>query len=153
MSKRLDLLTGEWKEEFKGKKKAPENQVGKAVDAYLKSIGAYMRQINSGGTKRNGTWTTSGQGSGISDRVGILHGGRFVAVELKAPGKKKTVTECQVLFLRNIINRGGVACVADSVECVKVALSQTKEELLSTLESCVRTKRCSPASDLPEWLR
>lgn len=145
MAEKLNLLTGIWQKETKKKNKSPEAQVGKEVDAYLKSIGAYVRTINSGGIQRNGRWTTSGQGSGISDRVGILRGGRFIAVELKATGKKKTVTDEQADFLREVINRGGVGCVADSVEDVKKALTQNEQELLELLK-VLTTKKVSPQS-------
>lgn len=132
MGRRLDLLTGKWIED-KPKKKAPEAAVGRAVDSYLRALGAYMRQINSGGTMRNGRWTTSGQGAGISDRIGVLPGGRMICVELKAPGKKRTITEAQYLFLANVIKRGGCGVVADCVEDVATALNHTQEDLLREL--------------------
>ena len=148
MSRVLDLLTGTWKEDAPKKKRSPEAEVGRQVDAYLERIGGYVRQINSGGTLRNGKWTTSGQGSGISDRLCWLPFGRMIAVELKAPGKKKTASESQIRFLEQLISRGFHACIADSVECVKICLGQTKEEQLATLTALKPVKRVVDPSTL-----
>lgn len=144
MAERLCFLTGKIVKDKK-KNKSPEAAVGRAVDAYLKAIGAYIRTIKSDGTKTATGWRKSAQGSGISDRIGILSGGRFIAVELKATGKKKTTTDVQAYFLLKIIDNGGVACVADSIDDVKLALTQSKEELRSTLLS-LTTKKESPRS-------
>lgn len=139
--KKFNILLGKYQEfEDKKKSKNPEAQVAKEVDLFLKSIRAYCRQINSGGTMRNGRWTTSGQGKGISDRIGLLQGGRFIAIELKAQGKKQTVTPAQVDFLLKIINNGGIGCVADSVEDVKKALIASPSELESTVKSYLKEK-------------
>lgn len=142
MGERFNLLTGKMiiDPPKKRKKKLPEAIVGDKVDAYLKSIGAYIRRINSTGTFRNGKWTTSQQGTGISDRLGILTCGRAIAVELKAEGKKRTVTESQIKFLIEYAKRGGVACVADCVEDVKKAIFSTKEEIINELNSLVKTQ-------------
>ena len=152
MSKRLDLLTGKVIEDKK-RKRSPEADVGRAVDAYLRSIGGYVRQINSGGTMRNGKWTSSGQGAGISDRLCWLPGGKFIAVELKASGKKRTVSEQQVAFLVAVITSGHYGCVADSVDCVKLALTQSTEQQLQAVKNLYRLPgpgRRTPG--MPAWL-
>jgi hypothetical protein len=135
MAKRLDLLTGKFIEETLKKSNSPEAAVGRTVDAFLKTLGAYVRQINSGGIIRGSKWTISGQGSGIADRLAWLPDGKFIAIELKAPGKKKTVSDAQYAFLQSLISRGHKACVADCVEDVKLALSQTQQELVITLDN------------------
>jgi hypothetical protein len=142
MGGKLNLLTGKW-EEDKPKRKRPEASVGHAVDAYLRKLHGYVRTINSGGTMRNGKWTTSQQGAGIPDRLCWLPGGKFIAIELKAPGKKRTVSDAQYLFLRNIIYLGHKGCVADCVEDVARALSMSQMELLQALEA-LRPKKESP---------
>lgn len=136
MGERYDFLRNKMvSDKPKKRAKAPEAKVGAAIDVYLKGIGAYIRTIKSDGTKMNdGRWRTSNQGRGISDRIGILPGGRFIAVELKAEGKKRTATEEQLGFLSRIVSLGGVGCVADSVESVRLALSQTKEEMQAALD-------------------
>lgn len=153
-NKKLDLLTGQWIHEAP-KKKRPEAAVGRAVDSFLTSIGGYVRTINSGGVKTTAGWRNSGQGSGISDRLCWLPSGKFIAVELKAPGKKRTVSEEQFNFLMHLLKLGHAACVADSVDCVKLALAQSAFERIETLTSLFRPKRARPSSDsdFPEWLK
>lgn len=134
---RLDLLTGRWIEDKPKRsktKRLPEASVGDHVDAYLKSLGFYMRVIKSDGQKlSSGRWIPSKQGRGISDRIGVTDTGRFIGVELKAEGKRKDLTDEQRDFLTRIIRNGGIGVVADSVESVKAALSMSKEELLDFL--------------------
>lgn len=151
MGKRLDLLTGKYIED-KPSKKSPEASVGRLVDAFLQSLGGYVRSINSGGVKTDSGWRRSGQGSGISDRLCWLPNGKFIAVELKAPGKKRTLSEAQFNFLMKVINLDHVGCVADSVDCVKLALTQSKQERIETLKTVFRPSPQARSKDLPEWL-
>lgn len=134
---KLDLLTGKWLPDKPKRKKSarlPEAKVGDDVDAYLKSLGFYMRVIKSDGRKLpNGRWIPSKQGRGISDRIGITDTGRFIAVEIKAQGKRNTATDEQIDFLTRIIKNNGIGLVADSVDCVKAALPMSKQELLDYL--------------------
>lgn len=130
----INLLTGKVVEEKKQKRKAPEAQVAKEIDAFLKSIGAYMRTIKSDGVKTAHGWRPSNQGRGISDRIGILPpNGRFIAIELKSKGKKSTTTPEQLDFLKRVIESGGIGCVADSISDVTAALNHTKQEMLEAL--------------------
>lgn len=152
MSKRLDFLSGKYIEDAP-KKKSPEAAVGRAVDSFLISLGGYVRKINSGGVKTDKGWRTSGQGAGISDRLCWLPNGKFIAVELKAPGKKRTLSEEQFKFLLSIIELDHIGCVADSVDCVKLALTQSKQERIDTIKKLTRPLREQKrSSDLPDWL-
>lgn len=54
---------------------------------------------------------------GVADILGILEGGRFLAIEMKAKGKKPT--EAQIEFIDNINQRGGVAFWADGLDSLK----------------------------------
>ncbi len=54
---------------------------------------------------------------GISDILGVLHGGRFFAIEVKMP--KRKLTEIQANFINNVRLAGGVAFVATCVEDVQ----------------------------------
>ena len=131
-------------------KKLPEAQICEQIDTYLKSIGAYMRTIKSDGRKLpNGRWIPSSQGKGISDRIGLVNGGRFLAVEVKAKGKRSTATSEQLEFLTKIIDLGGCGVVADSVECVKKALAMSKQELLDYLPTKKEPARLVDLDDLP----
>lgn len=138
---KLDLLTGQFKEEAKKKNKSPEASVKSAIISYLKHQNGYVREINSGGVLSGGKWRTSGQGSGIADILCWLPFTRFIAVEVKAPGKKRTATDEQHKFLREVISRGFIACIADSLDCVKLAMEQTREQRLETLDSFKRKPR------------
>jgi hypothetical protein len=146
----FNFLTGKFEEEPK-KRKSPEAAIGRAVDKYLSSIGAYMRTIKSDGTKTKDGWRKSAQGTGISDRIGVLPTGRFIAVELKAAGKKHTLTDAQFSFLAKIIHNNGVGVVADSVADVTLALSQTREELSATLNLYKPKTEAYQGPDLPEF--
>lgn len=153
----LNLLTGKFKKDLKEKKRTlPEAEVGKQVDDYLSLIGVYFRTIKSDGTKMpNGQWHKSQQGAGISDRIGVVPvSGKFLAIELKAKGKKKSLSEAQYKFLLHIISCDGIGCVADSVEDVKKALASSKQELLDELEKWnpIKTEySLEHATLLPEW--
>ena len=61
---------------------------------------------------------------GISDIIGILPDGRFLAIEVKREGNK--LTEWQKRFLNEINMRKGVGIVAYSVEDVEIRLIQEK---------------------------
>lgn len=142
MPKNLNFLTGSFQEiKAPSKKKLPEAKVRDEILSYFKKQDAYARQINSGGTMRGGAWHTSGQGVGIADILCWLPFARFIAVEVKAPGKKRTATEMQHKFLRNIISRGMHGCIADSIKDVEVCLGQSREEQLATLDALVAKKR------------
>lgn len=129
----MNFLTGKMQNK-KPKNKSPEAGVGRAIDSYMSTLGAYGRTIKSEGNKHSGKWRPSTQGTGISDRLYWLPNANFIAVELKAPGKKKTTTEAQYSFLKALIVRGHRGCVADCVKDVQVALKQSTQELLDTLE-------------------
>lgn len=51
---------------------------------------------------------------GVSDILGILRGGRFLAVECKRPGEKRSPDQIQ--FLDDVASNGGVAIVAHGVD-------------------------------------
>lgn len=96
---------------------------------------------------RNGRYRPSAQGTGISDRIGIIPPtGQFLAIELKAKGKKKTVTDTQFSFLMHIHSSGGVAILADCLEDVKTGLTSTREARFTVLQSFnprLKPSKCS----------
>ena len=59
---------------------------------------------------------------GVSDILGILPGGRFLAIEVKRPGGRPS--EHQVQFLQEINGRRGLAFIAYSVEDVERQLNE-----------------------------
>ena len=60
--------------------------------------------------------------TGVSDILGVLPSGRFLAVEVKTPKGKTSVS--QVEFLRRVSACNGVAIIATSIEDVQNALSE-----------------------------
>ena len=54
--------------------------------------------------------------AGSSDIQGIRNDGRFLAIEVKLPTTRKTVTKLQNQFLNDIAQKGGIAGVATSGE-------------------------------------
>ena len=57
---------------------------------------------------------------GVADILGIINGGTFLAIEVKA--KKGKLSEFQIEFLDNITKNGGIAFCARCLEDVKLLL-------------------------------
>ena len=55
--------------------------------------------------------------SGISDILGIYNN-KFLAIEVKTPARRKNLSEAQAHFLHRVIESGGIAFVATSIEDV-----------------------------------
>ncbi|MCB7128182.1 MAG: VRR-NUC domain-containing protein [Candidatus Brocadiales bacterium] len=99
-----------------------ESDIQRQILAYLKydrRVALYWRQ-NTGAT----TFSKGGKEyfvrfgtPGISDILGVLHGGRFFAIEVKMP--KRRLTESQTNFINNVNRAGGIAFVATCVEDVQ----------------------------------
>ena len=85
---------------------AKEQQVQKKIINYLESLGAWTCK----------TITTNKRGT--PDVLACLDG-RFIAIEVKAPGKMSTVSELQQFQLDKIAATGGIAIAADNLEKVK----------------------------------
>jgi len=102
----------------KRKNERPEKTVELLVRAKLKELGYFMTVIESKAvwSKSAGMYLHSKAAAGFSDLVGVSPMGRFVAIELKAPGKRSTVSKIQRDFLANVIKSFGVGLVVDSVE-------------------------------------
>ncbi len=80
----------------------PEAKMKKKVDAVLKEAGVWFFAPQSGIYGR----------SGIPDRIGILPGGRILAVEVKA-SKRYGLTALQEKTLTDIRRAGGSTWVVD----------------------------------------
>ena len=84
-----------------------ESKIQKQIIEYLESIGAYVIKV------------VRANRSGVPDIIACSPSGRFYAIEVKAKGKKKTVTKLQQWHIDMINKTGGKAFVADSVQDVK----------------------------------
>jgi hypothetical protein len=109
--------------------KTPERAVVKACLEYLELRGIYAYRQNTGAAEyqdKTGKRRFVRYGKpGASDIVGVLPGGRFLAVECKAPGGR--ISEHQARFLRDIERMGGVAVIARSVEDLEKSLREIEE--------------------------
>lgn len=104
-----------------------EQQLVHACIDLLRLHGALALRINAGMA-----WVGAGAArrpvrlapEGTSDILGLLPGGRFVAIEAKRPGG--TLRPAQVAFLAEVTARGGLAlCVTNETElcnALKIAL-------------------------------
>jgi hypothetical protein len=63
---------------------------------------------------------------GVSDVLGVLPGGRFIAVETKMAGNEPTLD--QQLFLSNVQAHGGLAVVAYDVRELEAALADALQQ-------------------------
>ena len=84
------------------KTKKSESQIQKEIIDYLEDKGYYVIKI------------VRANKSGVSD-LAVCVDGKFIAIEVKASGKKKTVTHLQKFHQHLVVQSGGKAFVADSV--------------------------------------
>jgi hypothetical protein len=71
------------------------------------------------------SWKILGQvlkSAGVSDILACCNG-RFVAIEVKAPGKKGNLSQAQDIFLMAVRRCGGLAIVAESIDDVSEVLA------------------------------
>ena len=88
---------------------------------FLRQNGIYHWRHNVGGIKRKGRLIKYGV-TGQSDIMGILNGGKFLAIETKVyPGEP---TPAQADFLTFVNTIGGIGIVAYSVDDVKKRLQK-----------------------------
>jgi hypothetical protein len=104
----------------------PENLIKREICAWLRSRGIFFWVNDSHGFWHEGRKRFLSNKDpyrikGISDILGILPGGRFLAVEVKS--KTGRLSPEQKAFIGAIQNEGGMAFMARSVEEVKEQLS------------------------------
>jgi Holliday junction resolvase-like predicted endonuclease len=56
---------------------------------------------------------------GISDIIACSPTGRFTAIEVKAPGKLRTLSPLQKIYIDEVNSRGGLAFVCDDLDDLK----------------------------------
>ncbi|NCX94329.1 MAG: VRR-NUC domain-containing protein [Gammaproteobacteria bacterium] len=97
--------------------KPNETSEVKVILDYLERFTKFVcwRQ-NQGAMKLDTRYIRFSYRDGISDIIGIAPDGRFVAIEVKRPGKKPTPTQAE--FLEMIRRQGGIAIVATSLQSV-----------------------------------
>lgn len=75
------------------------------------TMGVFCGKDNQGNARFRKAPTT-----GVSDILGVLPDGRFLAIECKRPGGKATSEQLE--FINSVNNSGGLAFVADNLEIV-----------------------------------
>lgn len=100
------------------KNKKPEKELESKLLPVLKMHGIFASVVESKAVYSAGAGRyLSGQAaSGFPDIVGCNNQGAFLAIELKAPGRRSTVRPSQRQFLLNVIAHNGFAVVTDSVD-------------------------------------
>ena len=96
----------------------PEAKMKKKVDAVLREAGVWFFAPQSGIYGR----------AGIPDRIGILPGGRVLAIEVKA-GKRYGLTALQEKTLTEIRAAGGSTWVVDDEQSLTVLRTALKMDL------------------------
>lgn len=93
-----------------------ETQLQKAIARFLGLHGVFCWVNRNSATydRTTGRWRKGTAIPGISDILGILPGGRFLAIEVKMP--KKYPTPEQRMFLADVNRKGGLGFVARSID-------------------------------------
>jgi len=73
------------------------------------------------------------QEKGVSDILGCFNG-RFVAIEVKMPGKEKKLTDLQERFLKQVEKAGGIAFMSTDID-------EAIEKLKEVEKQCQKRKR------------
>lgn len=99
------------------------------VKAEAEKYGAYVWRNNTGGMyDATGRFVRYGLCVGSSDLIGLLPDGRFLAIEVKMPGKNPT--KDQQKFMQWVCDKQGVAFVARNIEDVQKNLLTAGYKLL-----------------------
>ncbi|MDR0759924.1 MAG: VRR-NUC domain-containing protein [Treponema sp.] len=108
----------------------PENAVIKECLEYLnlKGIFAWRNQTGALASSDGKRFIRFGK-VGSADIIGILPGGRFIAVECKAPNGR--LSDYQLAFLTDVEHMGGVAVIARSSEDIEKALKKARAEAIA----------------------
>ena len=105
-----------------------ETDLVRAIMHYLAVRGVMASRINSGGIraayKGKARFFRFNSTPGMSDIIGLVPGGRFIAIEAKVKPNKPTAD--QLAFLEAVRSSGGIGIVAYSVEDVEAALAGAK---------------------------
>jgi hypothetical protein len=111
----------------KRKNNNPEELVVKSLQYYFNTCGFFVCGYESKAKFINGVWRTSGLNVGTPDLIGVDNEGYFMAVEVKAKGKRSTLRREQREFLTKTIMCGGLGICADSVEYFQEVYEEWKK--------------------------
>ncbi len=106
-------------------REARESDILKAIKEYLDLKGIFHFRVNNIPVPLPGGGFRRFQGmAGVSDIVGVTKGGRIICIEVKSATGRES--EAQEVFLDKIVELGGIAIVAHSVEELEADLKEAK---------------------------
>lgn len=97
-----------------------EALIQRCILAELQRRGIFVWRANSGQARTATGGFMRFNVEGCADLIGVLPGGRFLAVEIKSP--KGRQSEAQRMFQERVTRSGGLYVLARSVEDVLTAL-------------------------------
>lgn len=101
---------------------APENALQRRILDALEALpDAEFLRVNSGKVKVRGGWMQLAP-NGTADILGLVRGGRFVALEVKLP--KEQPNPDQLAFGRRVVELGGFFAVVRSIEDAVAAVRE-----------------------------
>ena len=144
----------------KRKNAKPEQLVEKEVDKWAKDAGWFFHKYESkakhvqlaGGVSIH---KTAGVNVGTPDRLGCSETGIFCAVELKAKGRRSTLSPEQREFLTGVIMNHGFGVVVDSAELLDEYWTRwcafNKCNGVGYLLECLPQQKASEIPGEPVW--
>lgn len=125
---------------MKKQNKSPEKLLEKQVLLWCRSKGWKVHVVEAKAvySLAAGRYLNSQIAPGFSDIIGVMDNGIFVAIELKAFGRRSTLRNNQRAFLEDCINHFGFGVCVDRVELLQEyydtwSKSPSKEYLISVL--------------------
>lgn len=130
---------------LKRKHNRPEKEVEKQVMSWCRDHNIFANVVESKAvySAAAGRYLSGQASAGFPDIVAINNLGRFLAIELKSPGRRSTIRPNQYDFLIQVISLNGFACVTDSV-------SHLSSLYFSWLNSPDALKKSVLLNDLPK---
>jgi len=129
------------------KRKKPEKKIQDQIEQYARLKGLVVFTVDSKGVFVPGAkrFVASKTTKGVSDLIMCNNWGQFIAVEVKAKGRRSTVKPEQFDFLESIIERDGIAIVSDSLDSfvdtynlsMSFKLSNNHDGLKAFLRKCL----------------
>jgi hypothetical protein len=117
----------------------PERDTEREVVAWLRAQGLFHKIVESKAvlSSQYSGYRRGQADAGFPDLVGLTRKGFFLAVELKARGRRSNLSDQQREFLISVIDSKGFACVTDSADHLsalffawEAAPVETRSELL-----------------------
>lgn len=102
----------------------PERAIQKAIVAYLRATGCLVAVTDAGAAYRAGAFFGDAIPAGWPDVTGLLPDGRFIGVEVKAPGGRQSpVQRAMELAIRQ---RRGIYVLAYGVQDVREGIDHAR---------------------------